>query len=124
MSAACFAWVPREPVSFRLCVARDQVRSGGLAAVRLALGNFAHQAAFDPTPQLFDRAAAGRALLDCGVYLLSMCEPLLGAPLSVHGSAMLELSGVDESSTYRLSYQDGAFASLSGSIRVQGSIDL
>ena len=32
--------------------------------------------------------------------------------------------GVDESSTYRLSYQDGAVASLSASIRVQGSIDV
>ena len=47
--------------------ARGQVRSGGLAAVRLTLGNFAHQAAFNPTPQIFDRALAGRALLDCGV---------------------------------------------------------
>jgi predicted dehydrogenase len=103
--------------------ARDRVRGGSLGAVRLIQGNFAYPAVFDPNGRLFDRALAGGALLDRGVYLVSMCQHLLGSPLSVHGSALLGTSGVDEQSAYHLTHQDGSLANLSASIRVQGSND-
>jgi predicted dehydrogenase len=102
---------------------RDQVLSGSLGTVHLIQGNFAYPAAFDPNGRLFDRALAGGALLDRGVYLVSMCEHLLGAPLSVQGSAVLGSSGVDESSSYQLVHGDGSLANLSASLRVQGSND-
>lgn len=103
--------------------ARDHIRSGRLGPVRLVQGNFAYPAAFEPNGRLFDRALAGGTLLDRGVYLVSMCEYLLGTPLSVHGTAMIGSSGVDESSTYHLTHQDGSLANLSSSIRVRGSND-
>lgn len=103
--------------------ARDHIRGGKLGSVRLIQGNFAYPAAFDSNSRLFDLALAGGALLDRGVYLMSLCEHLLGAPLTVHGSAMLGTTGVDENSTYHLTHQNGSLANLSASIRVQGSND-
>jgi predicted dehydrogenase len=103
--------------------ARQRVLNGELGAVRLIQGNFAYPAAFDASARLFDRALAGGALLDRGVYLVSLTQHLLGVPQSVHGSAVLGASGVDEHSTYHLAYADGALANLAASLRVQGSND-
>ena len=103
--------------------AREHIRSGHMGALHLIQGNFAYPAAYEPRDRLFDLALAGGALLDRGVYLISICEYLMGAPLSVHGSAALGRSGVDESSAYQLTHKDGSLACLSASLRVQGSND-
>ena len=102
---------------------RDHLRSGRLGTLRLIQGNFAYPAAIDSRARLFDLALAGGALLDRGVYLISMCEFLMGTPLSVQGSAALGGSGVDESSTYQLTHRDGSLAVLSASLRAKGSND-
>jgi len=100
--------------------ARRLVKSGAVGPVRLIQGNFAHRMGAGSESR-FDIEMGGGALLDLGVYLISLSYYLLGAPLSVRGSAFLGATGVDEQSGYQLVWNDGALADLATSLRTLGS---
>ncbi len=97
--------------------AREIVRSGELGKIRLLTAELGYPTQFDPENRFFNRAMAGGALLDRGVYLLSLASFLLGPPEQVSGKASLGLSGVDEQESLVLAYKDGALASLTASLR-------
>jgi predicted dehydrogenase len=101
--------------------AKARVDRGELGAVRLLQGNFAYAVAPKSAPALFDPAAGGGALLDRGVYLISLAQHLLGAPEKVDAIAQFHASGVDEQSTYQLRFAGGAVAAFSASFSVHGS---
>jgi predicted dehydrogenase len=100
--------------------ARRLVKSGAMGPVRLIQGNFAHRMSAGSESR-FDHEMGGGALLDLGVYLVSLSYYLLGAPLSVRGSAFLGATGVDEQSGYQLVWESGALADLATSLRTLGS---
>jgi len=60
-------------------------------------------------------------MLDRGVYLISLAQHLLGRPQSIGGTAFLGQTGVDEQSSYQLTYVGGALADLAASLRVRGT---
>lgn len=64
-------------------------------------------------PRLIDPAAGGGVVLDCGVYLVSFAQWLLGAPTTVHASGVLGPTGVDVEAGLLLGFPDGAHAVLS-----------
>jgi predicted dehydrogenase len=97
------------------------VDRGHLGSIRMLQGNFAYAVAPESVPRLFQRSTAGGALLDRGVYLLSLAQHLLGSPEHVQGVARFGPGGADENSAYQLTYQSGAVASFSASLRVRGS---
>ena len=101
--------------------ARRLVRSGAIGPIRLIQGNFGHRMSGDSESRCFNIAMGGGALLDLGVYLVSISYFLMGAPLSVRGSAFLGPTGVDEQSGYQLLWQEGALADLAASLRTLGS---
>ena len=101
--------------------AKARVDRGDIGAVRLLQGNFAYAVSAKRAPALFDAAAGGGALLDRGVYLISLAHYLLGAPEAVDGLAQFHPSGVDEQSTYELRFAGGALAALSASLCTHGS---
>ena len=103
--------------------AKLRIDRGDLGAVRLLQGNFAYAVAPTSSPALFDPAAGGGALLDRGVYLISLAQHFLGVPSDVSGIAQEHASGVDEQSTYQLRFASGAIASFSASLRAHGSND-
>ncbi|MEM8786218.1 MAG: Gfo/Idh/MocA family oxidoreductase, partial [Pseudomonadota bacterium] len=65
---------------------------------------------------LFDPARGGGALLDRGVYLLSLAQHVLGAPSSITAKARTSVTGVDEHTALTLTYPNGAIASLIASL--------
>jgi predicted dehydrogenase len=101
--------------------AKRRVDAGELGRVRLLEGSFAHLAAAGDAGRLFDPQMGGGVLLDLGVYLLSMCQYLIGEPQSAKGVASLANSGVDDQSAYQLTYASGALANLAASLRVKGT---
>lgn len=101
--------------------ARALIARGALGPVRLIQGNFAYPSAPDSRARLLDPALGGGALLDRGVYLISLAQHFLGSPQSVNGRAMLTTTGVDQQSAYQLGFADGAIADLSASLVAQGS---
>ena len=103
--------------------AKARIDRGDLGAVRLLQGNFAYAVAPRSAPALFDPASGGGALLDRGVYLISLAHHFLGVPDAVDGIAQTHPSGVDAQSTYQLRFPGGAVAAFSASLGAHGSND-
>src|SRR4029078_1844657 len=72
---------------------------------------------FNPRGRLFDPALGGGALLDVGIYPVSLAAMLFGAPAQVAGLAHLGATGVDEQSAMIFRYPQGQLAVLSSAIR-------
>lgn len=101
------------PLHLRL---RDLVRAGVIGEPRAVQASLGFVAAYRPEDRLFSPALAGGALLDVGVYPVSLAYHLLGAPGRVKAAGTLAPTGVDGSVSIALSYDSGAIASLSGSL--------
>jgi predicted dehydrogenase len=98
---------------------RELVGEGEIGDIRRITADFGFRAEFDPKSRLFDPALGGGALLDVGVYPVSLAYFLLGEPESVGGRAHIGATGVDEESTALLEYVGGAQAILTMSLRLE-----
>jgi predicted dehydrogenase len=96
---------------------RQMVQGGAIGEVCTLTADFGYPAAFDPSSRLFNRELGGGALLDRGVYLLSLAYFLLGEPERVVGEAAIATTGVDDQSSYLLKYPGGQLAMLSANLR-------
>ncbi len=101
--------------------AKRCIDAGMIGSVRLIQGNFSYPVPAGGEARFFDRELGGGAMLDRGVYLISLAQHLLGRPQSISGAACLGPTGVDEQSGYQLAYADGAMADLAASLRVRGT---
>ena len=99
--------------------AREVVQSGRLGRIRTLLGSFGYRVSETPQSRVFHLRSGGGALLDRGVYLLSLAQYFLGNPQSVHGAWVPSAGGVDVQSSYMLGYADGAQACLTASLSTQ-----
>jgi predicted dehydrogenase len=108
-------WTRFTPVMVQI---RELISEGAIGEVRIVEADFGFHAGFDPASRLFNPELGGGALLDVGVYTISLASMLLGTPVEVTGLAHLGESGVDEESAFVFKYQNGALANLSTAIRV------
>jgi predicted dehydrogenase len=107
-------WMRFHPLILEI---RAAIRSGELGKIRLLSAEFGYPTQFDPENRFFNRELGGGALLDRGVYLLSLADFLLGPPEEVSGKATIGPTGVDDQSSLLLSYSTGALATLTASLR-------
>ncbi|NBC19308.1 MAG: Gfo/Idh/MocA family oxidoreductase [Bacteroidetes bacterium] len=91
-----------------------------IGEVQLVQGDICAHRAFDAGHRLFNPELGGGALLDLGVYPISLASQVLGPPDAVTSSAVLGATGVDEQSAYVLRYDSGAMAVLAASFRTNG----
>lgn len=96
---------------------QERIESGEIGDVRRISASLGFPVPFDATHRIFDPALGGGALLDLGVYPLSFCSALLGAPSRVTARATVGSSGVDEDVTIECEYDGGAVASIETSVR-------
>lgn len=96
---------------------RELVQSGAIGEVRMISADFGVANQFDPRSRLFDPQQAGGALLDLGVYPISLASMLLGAPEAIVAQATIGASSVDDQSSVLLRYPGGQLAVLSASLR-------
>ncbi len=109
-------WTRFFPIMVKL---REILAEGSIGAVKVVAADFGFRADFDPESRLFDPALGGGALLDVGVYCVSLASMVLGPPNRVAATATLAPTGVDETSAYLLSHASGAIAALYSSVRAQ-----
>ncbi len=78
----------------------------------------AHGQAISHVPRLAQPELAGGALLDLGVYPVSLVHHILGPPEAVHASGRLTPAGVDETLGITMTYP-GAVATLASTMRAR-----
>ncbi len=101
--------------------AKRRIDAGDIGPIRMIQGNFGHPMPDRPGSRVFDIELGGGALLDLGVYPISLAQHLLGAAHSIKGTGTLAATGVDEQSSYQLLFANGALAHLWASLRVRGT---
>jgi predicted dehydrogenase len=95
-------------------VAAQWLRDGAIGELRSIQSSFCFPAPFEPRSRLFDPALAGGALLDIGIYNLTVTRWALQAtsgtcpePRSIHATGVLAPTGVDLRVAATLSFADG-----------------
>lgn len=93
---------------------RDEKVLGQVQQVRADIGLVQP---FDPDNRLFDPALGGGALLDLGVYPISLAFDLFGPPDDVTSSVVLGETGVDEQCAVVFQYEGGCQVLWQASVR-------
>jgi predicted dehydrogenase len=100
--------------------AKQWLDEGLIGEPRMLTADFGFSARFDPQARLFNPELAGGALLDVGVYVVSLASWVFGgAPEEVHAAAEIGSTGVDEQTGMVLRYAGGRLALLSCAIRTR-----
>ena len=96
---------------------RRLVSEGAIGELRMLNVDFGFRTDVDPASRLFDPKLGGGALLDVGVYCVSLASMVLGRPSGAVGLSHLGETGVDEQASVVLEHERGRLASLSIGIR-------
>lgn len=96
---------------------RRMVADGMIGDLRMITGDFGYRAGFNAERRTFNPALGGGALLDVGIYPLSLASMLLGKPERIASMAELGETGVDEQSAMILGYEGGQLAVLHSAVR-------
>ncbi len=92
-----------------------RVATGQIGPVRHVMADICADIPRHPTRRWYDRAQGGGALLDTGVYPLSLAIAVLGPPEALVAAAVEAPSGVDEQVGFVTRHRDGAMAVMSAS---------
>lgn len=109
-------WTRYMPAMLKI---RQLLTGGAIGDVRLVFVDFGFRPRFDPHSRLFDPHLGGGALLDLGIYPITLAWLVFGPPQGVTSQATIGSTGVDEQNAIILSYAGGQMALLSSSLQVQ-----
>jgi predicted dehydrogenase len=98
---------------------KTRISAGDLGEPQLVNGSYCAAEARDQGGYLFDPTLGGGAILDRGIYPVSMTHFLFGEPASVTAETVVGPTGVDEHCAIMLRYQSGLIAQLTASIRTK-----
>ncbi|TDH34430.1 Gfo/Idh/MocA family oxidoreductase [Pseudohoeflea suaedae] len=84
--------------------ARKVIRAGQIGTIRSIRSELTRRRPFDPKNRFFDPAQAGGALLDIGVYQISLACFFLGKPETIEGSWTEAPTGVDVAAELTLGF--------------------
>jgi predicted dehydrogenase len=108
-------WTRYFPAAVKI---RSLLAEGALGEVRQVQADFGVKPEFRPDGRLFNPALGGGALLDLGVYPVSLASMVFGEfPRHIASCASMGSTGVDEQSAAVLEYSDGRMAAVSCSMR-------
>jgi predicted dehydrogenase len=96
---------------------RRLLSEGAIGEPRMLTADFGFRDEFDPRSRKFDPDLGGGALLDVGVYCISLASHLFGAPSEVAGVGHLGETGVDEQAAAILRHEAGRLSVLSFATR-------
>ncbi len=97
---------------------RQLLASKTIGDVRMLTADFGFFAEYHDEERLFNPAFGGGALLDVGVYPVSLASMLFGPPTQIASLAHLGWTGVDEQAAMLFSHSQGQLAILSTAVRV------
>jgi predicted dehydrogenase len=107
-----------------LAEVRNIIASGEIGDVSLVQADFGFSATLDPAHRVNNRELGGGALLDLGIYPLSIACALLGKVESVQSQAVMGETGVDLTTGFTMKHEGGTMSVCSCSIRARSSSEL
>ena len=107
-----------------LAEVRRIIASGEIGDVHQLHADFGFASTRDPAHRVNNRALGGGALLDLGIYPLSIASALLGPIADVKAQAMLSDDGVDLSTGFTLRHHSGAMSICSCSLQARTPCEL
>jgi predicted dehydrogenase len=102
---------------------KTRLDSGEFGEIVSLQANFGIEKPFDPESRLYSPDLAGGALLDLGVYPISLASWLLGRPQAMSSWVEMASTGVDLRNAITFTYGDGRFAQLSTASDVWSSVE-
>ena len=100
------------------------IAGGEIGAVTQVQADFGFSATRDPEHRVNKRALGGGALLDLGIYPLSIACALLGPADSVRAQAVMSETGVDATTGFTMVHAGGTLSVCSCSLRARSSCEL
>jgi predicted dehydrogenase len=97
---------------------RDLLASDAIGEARQLSADFGFRAEYAEDSRLFEPSLGGGALLDVGVYPVSLASMLFGPPTRIVSAANLGRTGVDEEAAMLLTHDSGQLAVLHTAIRL------
>jgi len=102
--------------------AQKWVSTGVLGQIRSIQVDFSFKSNKSLESRVFNPELAGGALLDVGIYPITMASIITNEyPKEIHSSAVLGQGNVDYQSAYLLKYENGTIAQLSAALTFNGS---
>lgn len=111
-------WTRTVPAVLRMV---EMVRAGAIGEPRLVTADFSVSFGVGPEHRVRDPHLGGGALLDLGVYPLTISQLVFGTPSTVQAVATLTPEGVDDTTAVTLVHPGGGVAALTCSISADGS---
>jgi predicted dehydrogenase len=101
---------------------QDLVADGVIGTVRTVTADFGIAVADQPDHRLLEPGLGGGALLDLGVYPVTLATMLLGRPDQVQAASHRAATGVDANTGILLRYPGGALALLHCSLEAESAV--
>ena len=98
--------------------------SGEIGTITQVHADFGYSATLDPEHRVNKLALGGGALLDLGIYPLSIACALLGGVDSVRAQAVFTDTGVDASTAFTMKHSGGTLSICSCSMRARSASEL
>lgn len=96
---------------------RELLNAGAIGEPRMLSADLGFRANLNPDGRLFAPALGGGALLDVGVYPVSLSSMVFGPPTRIASMAHIGETGVDEQAAIILGHERGQLSSLYTAIR-------
>lgn len=101
--------------------AREMVRDGAIGQLTTVQADLGFAFPFDPEHRIFNPLLGGGAMLDLGIYPLSLASFFAGLPIKVNSISTLTQTGVDASDAFCAEHAQGVVSSLHCTINTQTS---
>lgn len=101
---------------------KQLVSDGTLGEITNIVADHGQFIPYERAPRLWEPELGGGALLDLGIYPLTLAHLILGSPVSIHADATLTDKKVDLNTSMMLRYANGAHALLSCTMASRGSV--
>lgn len=109
-------WMVFFPVMAKV---RELIATGAIGEVRMVAADFGFRVDWNPSGRLLNPELGGGALLDVGIYPLSLAQMVLGTPSRIVSIAYLGETDVDEQAGIVLGYEKGQLAMLYTAVRTK-----
>ena len=96
---------------------RELLAAGAIGSIRMVEGMHGFRGPYLPEERLLNPRLAGGALLDMGIYPISLAFMVLGRPSHISSMAHIGKTGVDEQSSVLFGYEHGEIAICTSAIQ-------